>query len=74
MTRGIIVRNTTVLILLLLVLSIVHVQMGEVSVSFTDAWNSIFSLDTTNPTQAELVERIVERATGAGATVTAYTF
>ena len=30
--------------------------------------------DTTNPTQAELVERIVERATGAGATVTAYTF
>ena len=51
MTRGIIVRNTTVLILLLLVLSIVHVQMGEVSVSFTDAWNSIFALDTTNPTQ-----------------------
>jgi len=36
--------------------------------------NSNDGADTSSPTQAELVKRIVDRATGGTSTVTAYTF
>ena len=51
MKRGIFIRNTTILFALLVLLSIVHLQEGEVSVTFSDAWNSLFSFDASNPFQ-----------------------
>jgi len=51
MKRGIFIRNTIILFAILVVLTIVHLQEGEVSVTFSDAWNSLFSLDTSNPFQ-----------------------
>ena len=51
MKRGIFIRNTTILFALLVVLTIVHLQEGEVSVTFSDAWNSLFSFDASNPFQ-----------------------
>jgi iron complex transport system permease protein len=51
MKRGIFIRNTTILFTLLAVLTIVHLQEGEVSVTFSDAWNSLFSFDASNPFQ-----------------------
>jgi len=50
MKRGIVVRNAALLIFLLFISSIVHIQMGEVSVSFTDVWNALFHVDSSNPT------------------------
>ena len=51
MKRGIFIRNTTILFALLVLLTIVHLQEGEVSVTFSDAWNSLFSFDASNPFQ-----------------------
>ena len=51
MKRGIFIRNTTILFALLVLLTILHLQEGEVSVTFSDAWNSLFSFDASNPFQ-----------------------
>jgi iron complex transport system permease protein len=51
MKRVIFIRNTTILFAVLVVLTIVHLQEGEVSVTFSDAWNSLFSFDANNPFQ-----------------------
>ena len=51
MKRGIFIRNTTILFALLALLTILHLQEGEVSVTFSDAWNSLFSFDASNPFQ-----------------------
>ena len=51
MKRGIFIRNTTILFALLVLLTIVHLQEGEVSVTFSDAWNSLFSFDASSPFQ-----------------------
>ncbi len=44
-------RFTIFLGLLLVILSLLHLQSGEVTISFSDAWNALFSFDEQNQYQ-----------------------
>ncbi len=44
-------RFTFCLGLLLVILSFVHLQSGEVAISYSDAWNALFSFDEQNQSQ-----------------------
>ena len=45
------IGNTLILGLLLVIVAVLHVQTGEVSISCSDAWNSLFSFDSYNQSQ-----------------------
>lgn len=74
MNRSKFYRNTLILSFLLVILAIIHMQTGEVLLTFSDAWNGLFSFDELNQSQVVFRELRLPRSSiailaGAGLSI-----
>jgi iron complex transport system permease protein len=74
MNRSKFYRNTLILSFLLVILAIIHMQTGEVLLTFLDAWNGLFSFDELNQSQVVFRELRLPRTSiailaGAGLSI-----
>lgn len=74
MNRAKFYRNTLILSFLLVIIALIHIQTGEVIITFSDAWNGLFSLDEMNQNQVVFRELRLPRTSiailaGAGLSI-----